>query len=56
MRSKLCFIDIVHLLLHLAQEVKSLKSTIAKIEGAARQRDALLAERTALSEQLQVCS
>lgn len=36
------------------QEVKSLKSTIAKMETASRQRDAVLADRTALADQLQV--
>jgi hypothetical protein len=42
------------LLLLLLQEVKSLKSTIAKMESTARQKDALLADKTALADQLQV--
>jgi hypothetical protein len=36
------------------QEVKSLKSTIAKMESMARQKEALLADKTALVDQLQV--
>jgi hypothetical protein len=36
------------------QEVKSLKSTIAKMESMARQKEALLADKTALVDRLQV--
>lgn len=42
------------LLLLLLQEVKGLKSTIAKMESMARQKEALLADKTALADQLQV--
>jgi hypothetical protein len=38
------------------QEVKSLKSTIAKMESMARQKEALLADKTALVDRLQVSS
>jgi hypothetical protein len=44
------------LLLLCLQEVKSLKSTIAKMESMARQKEALLADKTALVDRLQVNS
>lgn len=42
------------LLPYVEQEVKSLKSTVAKMDALARERDALLAEKTELVDRLQV--
>lgn len=38
------------------QEIKGLKAAVSKLQGAARQREDLLADKTGLAERLQVGS